>query len=466
MNRKLLGLLALCAVVLDGCTPLRLYHPCSRDNCQMLVDAYYKSQAKGAASGGGAGSPAEIHYKYGFVEFDEYGNLLQDAAFENLLAEVRAIKRPVLMVVYVHGWNHSAEEGDDDVKEFKLAMRNIAAMNASDNRDVVGVYVGWRGSATHVPLLQRLTFWDRKSTAHNVGSGAVSEVLLRLDKENSRRKQAYPAGQGQDGSRLVFVGHSFGAAVLYSALAPSLIDRFVQSGNFDPQASPTQTGCSVAPLQTRTVGDLVVLINPAFEAMRFSTLHKLSQHCSFSDKQPPLIAVITGRNDWATGIAFPLARGGRAAFQKYSVYGDNHDEGYWANTKALGHYVPYLTHTLASSSSARSKGANTLEGCAQYIDPNRQAIRQGFKGYINDGNSHTLSIAPKPAVNPPTAEAVPAKPFTLTLSPIRSPEVKYPAHNPVLNILAEPPIIDGHGGIYSCELMTFVGGLVTEGIVP
>ena len=37
-----------------------------------------------------------------------------------------------------------------------------------------------------------------------------------------------------------------------------------------------------------------------------------------------------------------------------------------------------------------------------------------------------------------------------------------PAYNPVLNVRVKAPIITGHGGIYSCQLMTFIGVLVTS----
>ncbi len=59
-------------------------------------------------------------------------------------------------------------------------------------------------------------------------------------------------------SRLVVVGHSMGRAIVYSAFSQIFIDRLISS-------APTING----------FGDLVVLANPAMEAIQFSSLHEM-----------------------------------------------------------------------------------------------------------------------------------------------------------------------------------------------
>jgi hypothetical protein len=91
------------------------------------------------------------------------------------------------LVVYVHGWHHSARADDADVHAFRRMLRQIAQMEQNlqyanyPRKRVVGIYVGWRGEATWVPLLRKLTFWDRKNTAQRVAYGSVRELLGRLD---------------------------------------------------------------------------------------------------------------------------------------------------------------------------------------------------------------------------------------------------------------------------------------------
>jgi len=445
----------LCLIIITllcGCTSVTQYHPYTADGCPVLQNAVYagKNLISKNCHDHSVRADASASYMYGFIEFDEYGNLLQKNAFTQLLKAIRRIDNDVLVVTYVHGWNHSAAEDDDDVREFKLAMRNIALMDKNSGRTVIGLYVGWRGLVTPISPLKYLTFWDRKSTAHIIGSGAVTEVLLRLDKENTRRNAPALARGALGPNRLVLIGHSFGAAVLYSALAPVLVERFTQNTQFDAADVNLEPGCTASVIAPKTVGNLVVLINPAFEAMRFSTLHKLSQDCRFPENQPPLIAVVTGTNDNATGGLFPIARYVRTIWQKYAdadAYPDTREEGLKANSLALGHYATYLTHTLTSQTSgAKPTSAQTFEDCEDYIDPSRPRPMMRTAP-INDGGSHQARFL----------SATSGDAFTLLLTP----KGNYPEHNPVLNIEAPPPIIQGHGGIYSCQLMSFIGGLVT-----
>lgn len=449
--RKLFALIVL-ALAIYGCAPLKQHH---RGEAPLQT---YIADAKRPLASCEKNLGQKADFQFGFVEFDEFGNLFDPGSYERLLHEIRAIPGPVLIVTYLHGWRHSAAKDDDDVREFKLAMRNIAAMDGC-KRKVVGIYMGWRGQVfTRTSPLDLITFWDRKQTAHNVGSGAVGEVLLRLDKERVRRNQGSMLQATSDTqSRLVFIGHSFGAAVLYTALAPILVERFTQSEGFDPSTELQTTGCVKQPKEPlKTVGDLVVLINPAFEAMRFATLHKMSVDCHYTDNQPPAIVVVTGDTDQATRKAFYAARAPRAALQKYS---SDVNERFDANITAVGHYGPYQTHYLYSPSySTEASKAQSFEGCEDYIDPSGQnavqmSLAKSAMSTTVKFNSNTRQLDGSP------------KFFELQLDKISvSLEPNAPEHNPVLNIRVSSPIITGHGNFYSCQLMTFIGGLITQKI--
>src|SRR5260370_10489258 len=63
-------------------------------------------------------------YTIGFVEFDDQGWLQRREQMETVLASVNATVQQggAIIVVYVHGWHHSADEKDSDVEEFRKAL--------------------------------------------------------------------------------------------------------------------------------------------------------------------------------------------------------------------------------------------------------------------------------------------------------------------------------------------------------
>jgi pimeloyl-ACP methyl ester carboxylesterase len=256
------------------------------------------------------------------------------------------------MVVFIHGWKHSAAPGDANIETFRKALANLSAADASVSRRsgrsprrIVGVYLGWRGGSVSVPGIKELTFWERKNTAHKVGHGGVTEVLSRLE----LIKQTKNHMEGSTDTRLVVVGHSFGGAVAYAALGQILANRFVHTtGPVGVQS--TVTG----------YGDLVVLINHAFEAMLFASLSDMSfERGSYFQEQLPVVAVLTSEADDATRLAFPLGR------RLSTLFENDHDmmrlnattkatetiDGGSANVTAIGHFGPYRTHTLVPSDS-------------------------------------------------------------------------------------------------------------------
>src|SRR5208283_2373172 len=125
-------------------------------------------------------------------------------------------------------------------------------------RRIVGVYVGWRGLSATLEPFEELSFWDRKSTAEQVGHGSVIELLSGLEALRTQSNLRYGneiTNHQRMNTKLIIVGHSFGGDIVYSAAAPILTERMVE--NYDA-AGNSQT--------PRSLGDLVILINPAFEA--------------------------------------------------------------------------------------------------------------------------------------------------------------------------------------------------------
>lgn len=175
------------------------------------------------------------HYLLGFIEFDDQGQLWDRKQMRDVVSKlaVEAGGRELLMVVFVHGWTHSAAPGDSNITAFRKALADLsdaeaqlATLTGAPPRQVAGVYLGWRGGSISVPYIENLTFWERKSTAQKVGHGGVTEVLSRLEDIKQAKDSTM---QGKSRTRLVVVGHSFGGAVVHTALAQLLASRFVET---------------------------------------------------------------------------------------------------------------------------------------------------------------------------------------------------------------------------------------------
>jgi len=295
-------------------------------------------------------------FTLGFVEFDDQGWLWSRKQVDTLTNRLYAEQRTngLLIVVFVHGWMHNASPEDGNVMTFRKKMlRPLAKMESfvsekqhRAKRRVVGVYVGWRGLSESLPFLKFSTFWERKNAAERVGHGAVVELICELEKlRNHGNWQHRPQIENHQtmSTKLLIIGHSFGGDVVYSALAPILIQRMIEHVDTGSDATAPDT-----------VGDLVVLINPAFEAARFETLQRLGITRQFPPTRNCTLAVFTSKSDMATKIAFPAARMPLSSI--FQGYRDSAQRA--ANQTALGHYDPYINFDLVIPHKERAEEAD------------------------------------------------------------------------------------------------------------
>jgi hypothetical protein len=284
-----------------------------------------------------------------YVEFDDFGNPLNRAQLDSALATAEgAFEESATVIVYVHGWHNSADPRvrDGELQMFKSLIATAPRMRARAGR-ILGIYVGWRGESIPVRgagehpgtqgatkaitwIPSQLTMWGRKAAAHRVGqAGAVVELFIRLAEMRRRSPE----------SRLLVHGLSFGTAVIHSAVSTLLVQQILQdaersSGKCDARQSAK--GESLVPW-----ADLVLLINPAFEAMRLRPHLDIARARTYPCALPPRLVVLTTEADWATGQAFPLGR-------YFSTLLDRYADGQSVaqNKTAVGHYIPYITHQL------------------------------------------------------------------------------------------------------------------------
>ena len=293
-------------------------------------------------------------YRIGFVEFDDQGWLYDhrqiDRLMDSLKMSFRESTKPLVILVFVHGWKHNADFCDSNVTCFRRTLQAVH-QKLGQNFTVFGVYVSWRGLSTSgLELWEDASFYDRKNTAAHVALGSVRELFGRL--KHFKDTHTDPR------ARLMIVGHSFGGLIVYSAVSQFMINSSVAytedkgAGEYDVVDS---------------FGDLIVLVNPAFEGSRYEPLHWIAAHRHYPPGQQPVFAAFTSRGDSATRKAFPA---GRSISESLESYSDSRDQSHTsaeerlANLRTVGHLDRYRTHRLEfEGRSTLAAGAGATPGC-------------------------------------------------------------------------------------------------------
>lgn len=454
-------------VALDSCTP-----ECNRHSA--LEDRSYRTR----------GGEAEGRYLVGYVEFDDQGWFhhppQMDALWNELTRRAADPARQFLVVVYTHGWFHNAAPDDENVGKFhtlleRLDLSERAASQAQPGRprrEVVGVYLGWRGETLQVPLLQHaLTFWSRMGAAERVGEGSLKQVLMELaqfkcianrDADNrafdallerlirearddrtredirrmkTRFRPCEDTLHGPGQTQLVVIGHSFGGLAVEHALRTELMERMVRRGRNADGRYPYTIA--------RGFADLVLLVNPALEGSAFEPLWRAAQSRCFSRSQRPVMMVVTSESDLATKLAFPMGR-------LYTLTQSADQPGERAAVMAtVGHLKRYRTHDLTTGD------RDTPPALVPTSELEYRRFREELAG---TGPRSILDATGK----------APYGGATLTPWPNEEREKagqeKVVDHNPLLVVRADESIIDGHSDIWNERFVDFMRRFVVAEI--
>jgi hypothetical protein len=286
------------------------------------------------------------NYKLGFVEFDDQGwfwDTNQANLVKQMIRTEAGIGRPnnqqgIVIVVFVHGWKNNAASTDTNVNTFRTVLAYLDSAEKAQTkhapRKIVGVYGGWRGLSAKWEPAKELSFWERKNTAHKVGnSGALTELLVDLENLQEESNHEWLATNAPR-TELIIVGHSFGAAAVYSAISDVVTERFVDTVPRNKALKP--------------MGDQVILLSPAFEASRHYNLNQMAVSMRhYPVDQRPVLSIFTSEGDWATHYFFPLGRFFSTVFEK------NRDaKQRRANRQAIGWFQPFITHDLVYNTDA------------------------------------------------------------------------------------------------------------------
>ncbi len=203
------------------------------------------------------------------------------------------------VIAFVHGWRHDARIGDGNVADLRLYAAHAARFlrqrcptePTACAAKVTAIYVGWRGARVDERGLRErfgrtvggffgevsaaATLFDRKPVSEAIAPAAVS-ALRTIE---SALAQPGPDGADRHG-KLIVAGHSLGGNMLATGLKDDLL-KAVRRHRFGETLPPV-------------LGDLVVLINPASEAAKWTAIQRAVWE---------RIALRTDRNTDAAAVA-------------------------------------------------------------------------------------------------------------------------------------------------------------------
>lgn len=244
-------------------------------------------------------------YDLTFLEFTERGNLYNRDHARQVMKFIDGYansKNGAAVFVFVHGWKHTADSKDSNVTQFKDFLARAAENEILGRRKVIGVYLGWRGKSITVPLARETTYWARKSIAEEIGSGGATEIFSELQQILVSQFEEQDAQQNLPKNSYVIIGHSFGGAIVLSALHNVLLHDLIQaSGGLRKDNVET---CD----RVKRFADGIILLNPAIEANKIILLKEAAARCKFTGDQPTLMHIISTDADIATKRYFPIGQ--------------------------------------------------------------------------------------------------------------------------------------------------------------
>jgi hypothetical protein len=276
----------------------------------------------------------------GVVEFDAMGQLWDRCSLDtdrppcqlrtaldyikNQRLTAQSNNEEAVVVTFVHGWRHNAESKDDNLRSFSAILQTLQGQadiiyglchkgGSRIPRDrcpqqharFIGVYVAWRGQVVRTPL-DYATVFDRELGAERTALVSMSEVLTRIRnaaKQTSVDQEGLPAAR----ARFLLFGHSYGGLIVERAMSQMLISSLA------PEHQSEMESCADGTRGVRPFADLILLINPAADAieanqtidlMKRSKAHRCSPYPGAPGFNTPIIVSIHARNDAATGKTF------------------------------------------------------------------------------------------------------------------------------------------------------------------
>ena len=339
-------------------------------------------------------------YSLAFIEFDDQGELWSPSQLDSALEHLERLNTTtagVALVVFVHGWNNDASMREERPEKGSIYQYRKILVRLRDDIEerypgidipVMGIYLGWRGRVSNVPLIREASFYNRRGAAERIAGASATEAIYRI----LTTMRANPS------SRSVLIGHSFGSMILERALAQAAVSALL--------ASPQQELIFPA--------DLVVLLNPAGSASQTKQMvdilarNRLKTYRvdeSGNRYERPLLVSFTSSTDKATQVFFPVGMSVKAMNKKFRKYGQEYcspiAKQQYLYTHTAGHTPALHSHEVTvgplragagNGESGDPVGTTAANYQAEY-DPETQQMALSF-----NGEEHRFSIRRKPWV--------------------------------------------------------------------
>lgn len=317
IRRALVPAIVLLTLWGSGCVPNTAYRTCFKQppghTCatpsvltEQLTYLEFDRTQTGAVQPDG--TPIPFPYQLAFVEFDDRGEMFDRQQLDAAVAAIDQAKRNApagthpVVALFVHGWKNNASDSSGNVWGFRQTLAALSLqykVPGGPFSPVVGIYIGWRGAVVSAPIIKEFTFFDRHAKSQNLPGAHMAEALIKI-------MEAAKGRDFNDSSTVsVLIGHSFGGAVLETALSETLAGTVLHA---------RQTGTPI-----RWPADLIMFLNEAQEATRSYQLIE-SLIANVSDREPclppgqaqtfqaPAIVSVSSTGDTATRVAFPGAQ--------------------------------------------------------------------------------------------------------------------------------------------------------------
>ncbi|WP_088209989.1 thioesterase [Shewanella sp. Shew256] len=225
------------------------------------------------------------------IEFNDQGQPHNDGQWQGLKARILQPNNGTApeLLIFVHGWHHSANPTDENFVAFEQFYQQMAASDSQ--RNLLGLYIGWRGdkldpfwldgsedATSWIEPLDFPTILQRKAVAKRIGKTGLSQLLDKLDGLVAEHQLL----------RYTVIGHSLGGLVVLHASK----DR-IKAAIDNEQDNP----------------NLFLLLNPAAPAQDFKPLDTLMS----LDRQKPSMVVLQSKGDFAVKEAFNYIKDGERA---------------------------------------------------------------------------------------------------------------------------------------------------------
>lgn len=237
-------------------------------------------------------------------------------------------------------------------------------------------------------------------------------------------------------AQLVITGHSFGGMVIYSALYHSMMERAAKGESV--RGSVTAVQYDIA----RSFGDIVLLVNPAFEGTMYEPLFNIATNRCYQKSQRPVMMIATSKADSATRVAFPIGR----AISTVNEHATSSEQRK-SMLKTIGREVRYKTHdlTLSKGDMTADESDGSACGCPHLLPTSKVTLDTVLNGSIGSMLSNNYG-----------------KGLNLTPAAANS---KYATNYPYLVVTTDAEIIAGHNAIYNNKFTTFTQQFLLKHIV-